>query len=142
MLFRSVSQSRYHKTPQGELYAWGGWDGYIRYPDSYDNLGIGALTINTTSPVQVGSNATWTDVQPQINSTVALRSDGTLWVWGDNILPDFIPSPIVGLIGLGPSVSGSNTPTQIGTGYTWSKICYRDWETDRKSTRLNSSHRL
>ena len=22
------------------------------------------------------------------------------------------------------------------------KVCYRDWETDRKSTRLNSSHRL
>ena len=22
------------------------------------------------------------------------------------------------------------------------KLCYRDWETDRKSTRLNSSHRL
>lgn len=110
------------QTPQGELYAWGGWDGYLRYPDAYDNLGIGAFTVNTTSPAQVGSNATWTDVQPQINSTVALRSDGTLWVWGDNILPDFTPSPIVGLIGLGPSVSGSNTPTQIGTGYTWSKI--------------------
>ena len=29
---------------------------------------------------------------------------------------------------------------QAGFAYRW--IRYRDWETDRKSTRLNSSHRL
>ena len=27
-----------------------------------------------------------------------------------------------------------------GTVMTFSTVCYRDWETDRKSTRLNSSH--
>ena len=30
----------------------------------------------------------------------------------------------------------NDEPHEIGT------MCYRDWETDRKSTRLNSSHRL
>ena len=28
----------------------------------------------------------------------------------------------------------------IGAALQLNKICYRDWETDRKSTRLNSSH--
>ena len=32
--------------------------------------------------------------------------------------------------------------TVAGTGVLVVVACYRDWETDRKSTRLNSSHRL
>ena len=31
---------------------------------------------------------------------------------------------------------------QIPIPYAYSTRLYRDWETDRKSTRLNSSHRL
>ena len=27
-------------------------------------------------------------------------------------------------------------------GVVWSDVLYRDWETDRKSTRLNSSHEI
>ena len=30
----------------------------------------------------------------------------------------------------------------VGSGVYRIKVGYRDWETDRKSTRLNSSHRL
>ena len=45
-----------------------------------------------------------------------------------------------------------NVPSPITAHYEWpglhrpfdhqKKTAYRDWETDRKSTRLNSSHRL
>ena len=37
------------------------------------------------------------------------------------------------------SYNGNFRKNYAGPGYTYS---YRDWETDRKSTRLNSSHRL
>ncbi len=102
------------------LYAWGGWESFI-VPNAYDNLGIGMTTINEPTPTQVGSESTWIDVQSQISSTVGLKSDGTLWGWGDNIT-DFFPSPLIGLLGLGSVVSGSNTPIQIGSGNTWTAI--------------------
>ena len=44
-------------------------------------------------------------------------------------IADFLAKPIVGTIG------------SIATGLLGQKGAYRDWETDRKSTRLNSSHR-
>ena len=38
---------------------------------------------------------------------------------------------------MGEWIDGNNVRFRYG-----SPDCYRDWETDRKSTRLNSSHRL
>ena len=40
--------------------------------------------------------------------------------------------------------NGSRKPLDNITTYTddYLRVLYRDWETDRKSTRLNSSHRL
>ena len=36
--------------------------------------------------------------------------------------------------------SGQRETICFKQGSHWEKRCYRDWETDRKSTRLNSSH--
>ena len=52
---------------------------------------------------------------------------------------DFPPSPVDGQT----YTSGSTTWTYNAAYGVWritSTICYRDWETDRKSIRLNSSH--
>ena len=39
-------------------------------------------------------------------------------------------------------VTNNCITTTNGSGVVTIVACYRDWETDRKSTRLNSSHRL
>ena len=111
--------------PQGALYAWGGWDNFSS-PDYYDNLGIGMSTANQPTPTQVQLDTTWIDVQQQINSTVGLKSNGTLWGWGDNNRLDYVPSPLIGLLGLPVNITGSNTPVQIGSGNTWSAIAVGD----------------
>ena len=40
------------------------------------------------------------------------------------------------------ALTDKSTPEHIKFNYLRSLNQYRDWETDRKSTRLNSSHRL
>ena len=42
---------------------------------------------------------------------------------------------LMGYSGVGTDGNPYDTPS-------WNAALYRDWETDRKSTRLNSSHRL
>src|SRR6185295_2524236 len=37
---------------------------------------------NTTRPVQVGTNQDWAAATCQGSSTLGLRTNGTLWVWG------------------------------------------------------------
>ena len=37
-------------------------------------------------------------------------------------------------------VSNTEADTALKIAQATKKACYRDWETDRKSTRLNSSH--
>jgi alpha-tubulin suppressor-like RCC1 family protein len=63
----------------GTLWAWG-------YNDK-GQLGLGDTT-DRHSPVQVGSDNKWVSIAAGQNAyesyTIALKSDGTLWVWGDN----------------------------------------------------------
>ena len=95
-----------------ELWAWG--------DNAYGCLGLGDLT-DRSSPVQV-AGAIWSDVafgggsgstQP---STLALKSDGTLWAWGRNNY---------GQLGQGNTTDYSS-PVQIGALTTWSKIASGD----------------
>jgi len=58
---------------EGGLYTWG--------RNTYGALGDGTTT-NRSSPVQVGSDTTWTDVDGGEYWTFATKSDGTLWSWG------------------------------------------------------------
>ena len=50
---------------------------------------------------------------------------------------------IMGCYGIGVSrlVAAVIEQNHDEKGCIWTNFCYRDWETDRKSTRLNSSHR-
>jgi alpha-tubulin suppressor-like RCC1 family protein len=61
----------------GTLWAWG-WN-------EYGQLGIGSADLDAhPTPVQVGTNNTWTAVAAGWAHTMALKADGTLWAWGWN----------------------------------------------------------
>jgi alpha-tubulin suppressor-like RCC1 family protein len=90
----------------GTLWAWGkNLDGESGFNDR----------VVRSSPVQVGTNTNWSSISSWADSsnsratTVALKTDGTLWVWGSNSN---------GQLGLNSLVSRSS-PTQVGTANNW-----------------------
>ena len=94
--------------------------------------GNGALgdgtTISKNSPVQIGSEANWSQVAIGTSNTLAIKSDGTLWAWGwnDN-----------GELGDGTTTQRI-TPIQIGTETKWKKItCGEDYSVAFKNMMCN-----
>jgi alpha-tubulin suppressor-like RCC1 family protein len=80
----------------GSLWAWG-------FTTS-GNLGLGHTGQTVTSPTRVGTGHTWTSVSAGYEQTVALKSDGSLWAWGDNFYGD---------LGLGNWLD-KDVPTEVG----------------------------
>ena len=61
----------------GTLWAWGS--------NSFGQLGIGTADVNAhPTPVQIGTDTTWSTVKAGNSYTSALKTDGTLWAWGYN----------------------------------------------------------
>ena len=89
----------------GTLWTWGS--------GSVGQLGNNTNGISS-SPVQVGSDATWTDISTHGGVVLALKSDSTLWGWGNNLY---------GQLGDGTKVFRSS-PVQLwsGTGSSWITI--------------------
>jgi hypothetical protein len=88
----------------GQLFAWGkGYQG---------QLGLGNATFSNPSPVQVGALSTWKAVGSGGNHSVALKTDGTLWTWGNG---DY------GALGQGDVIKRSS-PVQVGSLTTWLTI--------------------
>lgn len=87
----------------GTLWSWGrnvNWQ-----------LGTGQSMPNTNVPIQVGTATNWQSISAGGVQSTAIKTDGTLWVWGE------------GFYGFG---DGTNTPkdipTQIGTATDWQTI--------------------
>jgi len=93
----------------GTLWAWGF--------NTYGDLGLGDAGAATkrSSPVQVGTLATWAKVAAAEYRTFAIKTNGTLWSWGWNA------GNSSGALGLGDAVSRSS-PVQVGTLGTWSTL--------------------
>jgi len=77
----------------------------------FGNLGLGSL-VSVSSPVQVGSDKSWLKVASNAYHAVALKTDGTLWSWGNNA---------TGQLGLGDIINRSS-PTQVGNLTNWIDI--------------------
>jgi alpha-tubulin suppressor-like RCC1 family protein len=87
----------------GTLWVWGS--------NSQGDLGIGSTT-NATSPIQIsGGGTNWKQVAGGIYHTVALKTDGTMWVSGSG-------TEIVGAYATSPV----STFVQIGTSTDWKQI--------------------
>lgn len=86
------------------LWSWG--------RGTYSFLGLGN-TNSPTSPTQIGALTDWSTVEGGYGRHVAaIKTDGTLWVWGINIY---------GQLGLGNTTS-VNSPVQLGSLTTWNSI--------------------
>lgn len=88
----------------GSLWAWG-WNGEGQF-------GNGVLSIGATWPVLIDNQNNWTEVVAGQYHSIGIKSNGTMWVWGDNYY---------GQLGIGSTVDVP-TPTQIGTANNWTKI--------------------
>lgn len=74
MLFRQMLSSQNQQL--GSLYAWG-WNRYGTLGDNTSD--------NKSSPVQIGTGiAKWTKISNDQFNSLAIKSDGSMWVWGDN----------------------------------------------------------
>jgi alpha-tubulin suppressor-like RCC1 family protein len=88
------------------LYGWG-YNVYGQFPNVISNSGF-------YSPTPMYVPGTWVNFQSSSSSWyfLAVQSNGTIWACGYNSS---------GQLGLGDVVNRS-TPTQVGTGNTWSKV--------------------
>tara|TARA_R100001086_G_C11834721_1_gene257527 strand:+ start:153 stop:1283 length:1131 start_codon:yes stop_codon:yes gene_type:complete len=86
----------------GTMWVWGSGSG--------GSLGLGDV-INKSSPVQLGSLTNWDDFGGGSagGKHIIVKTDGTLWAWGDNS---------GGRLGLGDTVSRSS-PVQVGSLTNW-----------------------
>lgn len=95
---------RYHVLAlkqDGSLWSWGYGTG--------GNLGIGSYVYRVPTPTQVGSTSDWSTIAATGYFTLAIKSDGTLWSWGDNGF---------GQLGNG-TLSSTASPQQVGTDTDW-----------------------
>ncbi|MCL2680005.1 MAG: hypothetical protein FWF11_00790, partial [Coriobacteriia bacterium] len=89
----------------GTLWSWG---------SNADGVtGLGTTVGNQLTPEQVGTAANWTAVSAGSEHSLAIRSDGTLWAWGQNT---------GGRTGLGVLLGTETTPVQVGTATNWAHV--------------------
>jgi alpha-tubulin suppressor-like RCC1 family protein len=90
----------------GTLWTWG-------YNTTYGGLGDGTV-INKSSPVTTaGGGTTWSQVSVGYNTSAAVKTDGTLWIWGYNNS---------GQLGDGTTLNRSSPVTTVAGGTTWKQV--------------------
>jgi alpha-tubulin suppressor-like RCC1 family protein len=90
----------------GTLWSWG--------ENELGQLGYANNEQNVTLPAQVGLDTNWASVAAGAEYSLAIKTDGTLWAWGDDKY---------GQLGLG-TIQGAQaqTPTQVGTDTNWATV--------------------
>lgn len=93
-------ESSFGIKPDGTLWAWG--------RNTAGQLGDGTI-INKSKSVQILSTTKWSQIScSKTFTTLAIKTDGTLWGWGDNQY---------GQLGIGSNIN--TLPQQIGNDFNW-----------------------
>lgn len=87
----------------GTLWAWG-----YNYNGQLGN----ESTLNSTVPIQIGTENNWYRISAGYLHSTAIKNDGTLWTWGDNTN---------GKLGDGTTIQ-RNSPVQIGLDTDWAEV--------------------
>jgi alpha-tubulin suppressor-like RCC1 family protein len=90
----------------GTMWSWGD-------NTEHGQLGLGNKT-SISSPVQIGALTTWSKIGVGMFHNLAIKTDGTLWGWGNNNYN--------GSLGLGNKTTSYSSPIQIGSLTTWSSV--------------------
>lgn len=97
----------------GTLWSWG-------YANS-GQLGLNATSaagVGVSSPTQVGTLTDWKVASAGYRFCAAIKSDGTLWSWGE---------AVNGKLGLNTTTnSNRSSPVQVGTATNWKSISSRN----------------
>lgn len=102
----SFNQTSYAIKTDGTLWSWG--------DNTYGQVGDNTSGAYKSSPVQVGTLTNWSKIVAGGAFALAIKTDGTLWSWGNNGQ---------GQLGLGVGdLTARSSPVQIGTLTTWTTI--------------------
>jgi len=86
----------------GTIYSWGG--------NAVGVLGLNDINIKRSSPTQIGALTNWSKVFCGQYFTGSIKTDGTLWIWGEN----------GARLGDGTVINRSS-PIQIGSDTNWTE---------------------
>ena len=103
-------------TSDGRLFAWG--------YNFYGQLGDGSSGYGSdeNAPVRIAPAETWIAVSAGNNHTAAIKADGSMWTWGNNMNGELGD-------GTNGSSSGKITPVPIAAGVTWTAVSAGDYHT-------------
>ena len=90
----------------GKLFTWGS--------DYFGQLGRGTNNVPISSPIQVGSLTTWSSVFGNGPCFHAIKTDGTLWGWGQNSSGEVGNKVLV----------RHSSPVQVGTRTDWASVSH------------------
>jgi alpha-tubulin suppressor-like RCC1 family protein len=103
--WKAVSAGNNHSLAiktDGTLWAWG--------DNFWGQLGDGSFGNHRIVPTKIGTATNWEFICAGLGFSLAIKTNGTLWGWGDNFY---------GQLGIS---TVAFVPTQIGTGTDWSSI--------------------
>lgn len=103
----AAQESSFGLQTDGSLWAWGS--------NLNGVLGIGNTVAMASFPIQVGTTAAWSDISSSGEHVIAMRSNGTLWSWGNNA------SGRLGLM-TSPFATDRSFPVQIGANTDWASV--------------------
>ena len=85
----------------GALFVWGS--------NSNGQLGVGDTSPRNAGPVQLGSLTNWSKPSNGASTSMCVKTDGTLWMWGKNS---------VGQLGQN-NTTNTSSPVQVGSLTDW-----------------------